>query len=172
MDQPTVEKPLCVTYEGHHPGDTTCSRCGDYWHAQAELHAPHVQCGDVHAHEGHAWWWAGDPSFKWCTGVERCPEVARLTAELERYREHSTTLNTVAYKLAEALGDIPQGQHWSEGNPVELAERLIAKCDKLWNDCALAESERDEARAEVATLTGERDDALLTIQSMTHGDPR
>jgi hypothetical protein len=97
-------------------------------------------------------------------------ETRRLRAQVARYREHSTTLNTVAYKLAEAVGDIPHGQLWSEGNPVELAERLIAKCDKLWNDCALAESERDEARAELAVVTGERDDALLTIQSMTHGD--
>jgi len=79
-----LDMPLCVTYEGHHPGDTTCNRCGDYWHAQAERHAPHVQCGQVHAHEGHAWWWGGDALMKWCMGVERCPEVEQLRAEVAR----------------------------------------------------------------------------------------
>lgn len=51
-------------------------------------------------------------------------------ADFERYLEHSLTLNTVAFRLARALGDVPEGQEWAEGDPVELADRMIAERDK------------------------------------------
>jgi hypothetical protein len=57
-------------------------------------------------------------------------EHYRLTFERERHLEHSVALNTVAWKLAEALGDIPHGQTWAEGNPVEMADRLIAELNQ------------------------------------------
>jgi hypothetical protein len=58
-------------------------------------------------------------------------------------RGHSVTLNAVAFKLAEALGDIPSGRLEVEGNPVELADRMIAERDSIRAslDCARDRSE-------------------------------
>lgn len=53
--------------------------------------------------------------------------LAPLYREIGRLTEHSTTLNTVAFAIAEALGDVPPGADAVEGNPVELAQRLIAE---------------------------------------------
>lgn len=51
----------------------------------------------------------------------------RLEAERDRYRQHSITLNSVAFAIAEALGDVPPGADRTEGNPIEQAQRLIAE---------------------------------------------
>lgn len=126
-DQPTLDMPLCVKFEGHYPSRTTCSECWPYWGAQAEKHAPREQCGDVHAHEPHVWW-VGDPQGKWCTGVEQCLEVARLTSELEKKAE----------RYREARAEI-----------VRLRADVNALADEL------------------ATVTGERDDALLMLVDLT-----
>lgn len=71
-------------------------------------------------------------------------EVVKLTAErdaaraeVERFRAHSVMLNTVAWHLAEALGDVgpDDTEHESDGGVPAAVDRLTA--------------ERDAARAEV-----------------------
>lgn len=72
-----------------------------------------------------------------CAGVGRihegCAEAsyADLVAERNRYREHSVTLNSVGWKLAQALGDVPDGADAVRGNPLERADRLIAEVQRL-----------------------------------------
>lgn len=73
-------------------------------------------------------------------------ELAAVEAERDRYREHSITLNTVAFAIADALGDVPPGTDRIEGNPVEQAQRLIAKADKLSDELAAATSEIEQLR--------------------------
>lgn len=58
-------------------------------------------------------------------------ELATVTGERDRFREHSITLNTIAFRIAEALGDVPQGQDWTEGNPIEQADRIIGELANL-----------------------------------------
>jgi hypothetical protein len=66
--------------------------------------------------------------------AEAVAEVARLEEELvgvrsdnDRLRGHSTTLNTIAWKIATVLGDVPEGAEAIQGNAVEQADRLIAE---------------------------------------------
>lgn len=69
-----VPRPICVEWERHYPGRTTCNHCMPYWSAMAERHAPREACGSVHAHEAHVWWpWAEIRAERWCLGVEQCP---------------------------------------------------------------------------------------------------
>jgi len=51
--------------------------------------------------------------------------------ELERFREHSVTLNSVGWRMAVALGDVPEGADRVEGNPLEQVDRLIAELERL-----------------------------------------
>ena len=53
------------------------------------------------------------------------------TEELERFREHSVTLNSVGWRMAVALGDVPEGADRVEGNPLEQVDRLIAELERL-----------------------------------------
>lgn len=53
-------------------------------------------------------------------------EIAAITAERDQFREHSITLNTISWKIAEALGQVPEGADHIEGNPIEQAREL---CD-------------------------------------------
>ena len=53
------------------------------------------------------------------------------TEELERFREHSVTLNSVGRRMAVALGDVPEGADRVEGNPLEQVDRLIAELERL-----------------------------------------
>ena len=69
-------------------------------------------------------WPSGRPREFLCT-----PEVLeQLVAERNRYREHSVLLNSVGWRIAEALGDVDPGDttNDSAGVLVDL-ERLIAK---------------------------------------------
>lgn len=88
-----------------------------------------------------------DGGVTWAAAPRGGPYLARpsdvtVEQEAERLREHSVVLNTVAFKLAQALGDIPEGQHRGEGDPVELAERLIAERDQLMREGVDAMAER------------------------------
>jgi len=53
------------------------------------------------------------------------------TEELERFRQHSVTLNSVGWRMAVALGDVPEGADRVEGNPLEQVDRLIAELERL-----------------------------------------
>lgn len=68
-------------------------------------------------------------------------DVPALLAEVERLTQHSTTLNTIAFLIAQALGDVTPGADHVEGNPLELAERLIADRDILDKDFAALRDE-------------------------------
>lgn len=103
-------------------------------------------------------------------------EIKELTAERDRFRVHSVTLNSVAFAMAEALGDVPPGADQVEGDPVEQVARLVdalklangtvqrrsaqlhEACDeveRLTKHSNLFRGERDAARAEVERLRGE-----------------
>ena len=80
-------------------------------------------------------------------------ERDELRADRDRLREHSTTLNAIAWKLATALGDVPAGADAIRGNPEEQADRLIAELHRLrvlvgeegqpgWDGCSRAEAIR------------------------------
>jgi len=77
-----LDMPLCVKFEGHYLNRTTCSECWPYWNTRAERDAPREHCRNDHAHESHGWMGGDTWHTKWCTGVEHCPEVERLTGEL------------------------------------------------------------------------------------------
>nr|MDT0658069.1 hypothetical protein [Micromonospora sp. DSM 115978] len=47
-------------------------------------------------------------------------------AEMERLRAHSITLNSIAWSIAVALGDVPDGATQITGDPVKQTARLIA----------------------------------------------
>lgn len=81
--------------------------------------------------------------------------LAPFVDELERFREHSITLNTIGWKLAVALGDVPEGADQTTGNPIEQAERLIGQ--------------RDDALRTVQALMAERPE-ICTCPGMPH-DP-
>lgn len=51
--------------------------------------------------------------------------------EVERLREHSITLNLIGWRIAVALGDVPEGVDRIEGNPSDQADRLIAEVERL-----------------------------------------
>lgn len=76
-------------------------------------------------------------------------------AERDRYREHSTWLNTVGFKLAEALGDVPPGADAVAGNPIEQAERLIAKHARLLTELDAVVNARNELWVALNSATAE-----------------
>ena len=54
-----------------------------------------------------------------------------IMAELRRYRNHSMTLNQVAYRLAQALGTEREDVEGFFGDPRVLVEQLIVERDRL-----------------------------------------
>lgn len=64
-------------------------------------------------------------------GETTSARARRLTAERDRYREHSIALNTIAWRIASALGDVPAGADRITGDPVEQADRLIAELEHI-----------------------------------------
>lgn len=64
-----------------------------------------------------------------CTCAHGDPRVliSELVTEIERLAEHSTTLNTIGWKMAEALGHVPSGTQCVQGDVVELTDRLIGE---------------------------------------------
>lgn len=92
---------------------------------------------------------AGEPS-----------ELEQLRAERDRYREHSITLNSVSFAMAEALGDVAPGADSAEGHPEALVARLVGtlayrqtKCEGLQATLDRRTAQLDEAYAEVERLT-------------------
>lgn len=51
--------------------------------------------------------------------------------DLEKFRQHSILLNQVAWKISQALGDVPEGatEVWSEEGVLADLDRLIAKAN-------------------------------------------
>lgn len=108
-------------------------------------------------------------------------DVPALLAEVERLRAHSITLNSISYRIAEAL-DEHKGQESYAGNPAEQAERLIAdrddyaarlratddayrqQCEKL---CA-AEAEVERLRADMRAFAWS---VLLSRGPLTDATP-
>lgn len=75
---------------------------------------------------------AGDQNLRLSAKMlEQQGQINDLTAERDRYRTHSVTLNTIAWKLAVALGDAAPDADAIVGDPVEQADRLIAKLEQL-----------------------------------------
>ena len=87
------------------------------------------QLAEIRNRAGLARTIAHGPNALW-RALASADDVPTLLAEVERLREHSITLNTVAFAIAEALGDVPPGTDRIEGNPIEQAQRLIAKVEQ------------------------------------------
>lgn len=89
---------------------------------------------------------------------------AELREERDRYREHSVTLNSIGWQVAQALGDVPSGATEILGNPVEQVTRLVADRDR-WKRLqevaaehgAELAGEKKALAAENARLRQERD---------------
>jgi hypothetical protein len=52
--------------------------------------------------------------------------VTELEVERDRFRAHSVTLNTVAWRIATALGDVKDGDTSHYGDVLHDLDRLIA----------------------------------------------
>ena len=52
-------------------------------------------------------------------------QARALVAEVRRLRDHSTTLNSISWRIAEVLGDVPPGADRIEGNPIEQARSAL-----------------------------------------------
>lgn len=63
----------------------------------------------------------------------------RAAEQAERWRQHSVTLNRVGWRLAMALGDIPEDAVRHDGDVLADVDRLIAERDR-WRDLARGES--------------------------------
>lgn len=61
-------------------------------------------------------------------------EAAQLVSDARRWREHSIWLNTIACKIAAALGEVPEGADRIEGNPLAQVEQLIRDRDQARSD--------------------------------------
>lgn len=91
-------------------------------------------------------------SFRRYSG-SRNAAIARADAaeaDRDRYREHSIWLNSLSWRIAEAVGDVPDGVDNIEGDPNEQLTRLITE-----RDTAIARAERAEADSDqLVTLVG------------------
>lgn len=68
----------------------------------------------------------------WAADYERAVvEINRLSAEIERLRGHSITLNSVGFQLSEALGRVPVGADAVLGNPLKNVGELIEERNRL-----------------------------------------
>ena len=85
-------------------------------------------------------------------------EVEQLRAERDRYREHSVTLNSIAWRIASALGDVPDGADQIPSDPVGRTDRLIAEVGQL-------RAEQDAAHA-----LGWRDAVAALVDDETYMD--
>lgn len=74
-------------------------------------------------------------------------EAARLRgveAEAERLTEHSIFANHISWRIAEAVGDVPEGAESIEGDPDEQLTRLIAEGTQTHRHPSICGTHRDE----------------------------
>jgi uncharacterized coiled-coil DUF342 family protein len=87
-------------------------------------------------------------------------DLDRVSAERDRLREHSITLNTITWDIATALGDVPEGADTIRGRPTERAHRLIAEVEQL-------RDERDQvAAAAIRVGAAARGDAAAELRAV------
>lgn len=75
--------------------------------------------------------------------------------------EHSVTLNTIGWKLAQALGDVPVGALQIDTNPVDNANRIT-------RELAVTRRERDQARAAADSQTRRGYNSAIAILRGVH----
>jgi hypothetical protein len=75
---------------------------------------------------------AGSESEANADFIAACREaVPDLIDDVERLRDHSVTLNSIGWKIAAALGEVPDGADQIAGNAEDLADRLLAELARL-----------------------------------------
>lgn len=89
-------------------------------------------------------------------------EAARLRAEVERLTEHSIFANHISWRIAEAVGDVPEGAESIEGDPDEQLTRLIAERDHLRAGIEALADEWERNRA--ALLAGGVGEGMLSFR--------
>jgi len=129
--------------------DAIRERCGAAtpgpWHAvEANRMSSRVQwdveeAADLEALAG-CWWGDAEANAKFIAHArEDVPALAAALvaalSERDRFREHSVTLNTVGWRISEALGNVPEGATEVWGDTLPNLEALI--------------QDRDEARERV-----------------------
>lgn len=63
--------------------------------------------------------------------AEALTTIDRLRRQLAETTEHSTILNSISWKMAAALGDVPDGADWVVSDVEGVTERLIAEVKRL-----------------------------------------
>lgn len=58
-------------------------------------------------------------------------EVADLRTQRDKFREHSVTLNGIGWRMAEVLGDVPEGADAIHADVGTQLDRLIARVEVL-----------------------------------------
>lgn len=94
----------------------------------------------LHHHYASAYIVASDQHLRAAVSAVLAP----VLAEVDRLAGHSKTLNAVTWEIAIALGAVPPGVTWFEGNPVVLVERLTGT---LWRRTAQLDAIDEEIRA-------------------------
>jgi hypothetical protein len=54
-------------------------------------------------------------------------QLAEVTAERDKFKAHSITLNTIGWKIADALHELPAGAESAKLDPVDALDRLIGR---------------------------------------------
>jgi hypothetical protein len=98
-------------------------------------------------------------------------EVANLANISNQYREHSVTLNTVGWRIAQALGDVREGADQVDADPIGQVDRLINDRDE-WQGRAqatrqLANEANDRVREALLGALGIEDDGVTSVFEYT-----
>lgn len=99
--------------------------------------------------------------------------------QLEIHREHSIMLNTISFKIAEALGQVGEDDTHYAGNPLQLSGEIIqqlqrlrveacAKADELTAAKAQLERERATANAGYQLIAAAHFDWLTRLREAVH----
>lgn len=104
---------------------------------------------------------AGLPMSCTCPPGDIRTVLQEALAEVEQLRKHSITLNSISWRIAAALGDVPDGADSIEGDPSEQADRLIAEVERLREesdryrvDMGEADAEAQEFRTAIERVRG------------------